>query len=227
MRRIAGAVIVAAVLSGLMVGAVQAQPYWSVWLEGGWANGNLNNTGSLSEVQNSHDGYIAGLQSQLRIYDEFGIGLGIRYTQKGGEGTIDSTFSIPNYANVTEQIGSAVVDIDMIEIPITFSYILDVGANSWVRAYMGPSINIIINSNVKGATSTQEVDQSLEGYIQTAEWAALFGVSYNYDFDKWAFLVDYRYVAGLTNLTDSETEEVKTQTHELVIGLGLRFGTYN
>ena len=115
----------------------------------------------------------------------------------------------------------------MIEIPITFSYILDVGANSWVRAYMGPSINIIINSNVKGATSTQEVDQSLEGYIQTAEWAALFGVSYNYDFDKWAFLVDYRYVAGLTNLTDSETEEVKTQTHELVIGLGLRFGTYN
>jgi len=226
MKRIAGAAIVVAVLGSLMAGSVQAQPYWNVWLEGGWSNGNLNNTGSLSDVSSTHNGYIVGLQSQLRIYDEFGIGLGVRYTQKGGEGTIDSTFSTPDY-NTTEQIGSAVVDIDMIEIPITLSYILDVGANSWVRAYLGPSINIIINSNLKGATSTQSVDESLEGYIQTAEWAGMFGVSYNYDFDKWAFLVDYRYVAGISNLTNDETVEIKSQTHELVVGLGLRFGTYN
>ena len=225
MKRIAGAVIVVAVLGSLMAGSVQAQPYWNVWLEGGWANGSLNRGGTLTEVENSHNGYIVGLQSQLRIYDAFGIGLGIRYTQKGGEGTIDSTFSIPNYGNVTEPIGSAVVAIDMIEIPITISWILDVGASSWVRAYIGPSINIVVNSHITGERSGQPIDDDLDSYIQSAEWAGMFGVSWNYDFDKWALMVDYRYVAGLTDLTDSD--DIKSQTHELVIGLGLRFGSYN
>jgi len=230
MKRIAGALIVAAVLGSLMAGAVQAQPYWNVWLEGGWANGKLNAGGTLTTVDQSHDGYIAGLQTQLRIYDEFGFGLGVRYTQKGGKGTIDTTYSVPNQANLTEQIGSAVVDIDMIEIPILFSYILDVGANSWVRAYLGPSINIVINSHVTGVRSGQPIDEDLDGYIQTAEWAGIFGASWNYDFDKWSLLVDYRFVAGITDLSSSDPdspEDVKSETHELVIGLGLRFGTYN
>ena len=38
-------------------------------------------------------------------------------------------------------------------------------------------------------------------------------------------MVDYRYVAGITDLTDSD--DIRSQTHELVVGLGLRFGTYN
>jgi opacity protein-like surface antigen len=223
MKRFAGVMFVAAVMA-LVVGSAQAQPYWNVWLEGGWSNSALNATSRLTETDQSHNGYLVGLQSQLRIYDEFAVGLGVRYTQKGGEGTIDSTFSTST-ANVTEPIGSAVVDIDMIEIPITISYILDVGVNSWVRFYFGPSINIIINSHLTGVRSGQPIDEDIDDYIQDAEWAGMFGVSWNYDFDKWALLVDYRYVAGLSDLTASD--EVKSQTHELAVGLGLRFGTYN
>lgn len=224
MNRVTSAAVVVAALCVMVAAPAQAQPYWNVWLQGGWTNAKLNPADKLTDEWSSINGYTVGVESQVRLWDAFGLGLGVRYVQKGGQGTIDSTYSIPNYKNVTETIGSAELTVDMIEIPITFSYIFDVGAFSWVRAYFGPSIGIVVNSNVTGDRDGQPIDDDISSYIQNAEYCYMFGASFNYDLTRFSLMIDYRYVAGLSDLT--EGDDVKTQTNELAVGIGLRWGDY-
>jgi len=225
MNRVTSAAVVVAALCVLVSVPAQAQPYWNAWVEGGWTRATLNPTSKLLNDFSSINGFAGGVQAQVRLWDAFGLGIGVRYVQKGGKGEIDSTFSIPNYKNVTETIGSAEVTVDEIEIPIVFAYIFDVGANSWVRAYFGPNIGIILKAHLTGERDGQAIDDDIGSYVQNAEYAYMFGASYNYDMTKFSLLVDYRYTAGLSDVT--EGDDIKTQTNELLVGIGIRWGHYD
>lgn len=227
-RKLIGSLLIVAVLLTAFVDEAPAdEARWDLFISGGGSNSVLNDRDKLVANDQSIHGVTVGVAFQLRIYDEFGIDAGIRYTEKGGAGTIDSTFTIPHSANVTKQIGSAVVELDYIEFPLLFAFIWETSYDSYLRGYFGPSINWLVSSKVTGVVEGQPFEGDLDGEISNAEWTVVVGASFNYNFGGWQALVDYRFVAGISGIENGAPDiSLNTQTHEFSLGVGFRLAGY-
>ena len=227
-KKMIAIVFVAAILATVVAGEAPAdEARWDLFITGGWSRGMINDRDKLVANDQEVNGYTAGVAAQLRIYDEFAIEAGVRYTQKGGKGTIDSTFSVPNFANVTQPIGSATVELDYIELPLLFAFIWETSYDSYLRGYFGPSINWLVRSHVTGVSGGQPIDQDMDDVLSNAEWTVVVGASFNYNFDSWQALIDGRWVMGLSSIDDvSEDIAMRTETWEFSLGVGIPLAGY-
>jgi len=221
------AILALAALSAPLADSACAQATWDIFVVGGWVNSQLNDKDKLAANDQTVNGYSAGVGAQIRPWPTFGLELDVRYTQKGGEGKIDSVFIAQN-ANAFDfegQVGQAVVELNYIEIPLLFSYILGTGANSWVRMYFGASVGILVSSNYTGVVDGAPVEGDLDGVVKNAEYSGLFGASFDYDFGSWQLLLDYRYVNGISGIEENGQDgSLNTETHSVVLGVGIPIG---
>jgi hypothetical protein len=227
-KRTIVSMFIMAALSAPLAGDARAdEARWDMFISAGWSNSLLNDRDNLVANDQSVNGGTYGVSFQLRIYDEFAIDAGIRYTEKGGSGTIDSTFSVPHFANVTQQIGAATVELNYIEFPLLFAWVIETSYDSYLRAYIGPSVAWLVSSKVTGVTSGQPFESDLDGEVSNAEWCGVVGASFNYNFGGWQALIDYRYVNGISGIENGSPEiSLNTQTHEFTLGVGFKLAGY-
>lgn len=216
-----------AVLAGLcvVVCLVQAkestaQPYWDLAISGGWNNASLSGGDAKLMAQDPLNTFNVGVAFLLRADEEFGFEFGIRYSRKGGTGTIDSTFAIPNFKNVTASIGDAEVTLDYIEIPLLLAGILPTGKTSYLRGYAGPSLGILVSADAKGTMNGEPYESDISDVLNNIDFAIAVGGSFVYEFGSWSAMADGRYVIGFTSIDKSDLDtDIKTQTWEASLGV--------
>lgn len=215
------ATAVAALMLWITAGNVSAQtwPEWDMFFLGGYTSGRLTGGSDRLLGEDHKDGFAGGVGVQLRMQDAYAVEIEIGYTRKGGGGTIDSTFAVPNLKDVTKAVGEADVSLDYIRIPIVLAGIMDVTNSSYLRLYAGPCLNLLTRAHLTGTVEGKGVDQDIKGTLQSAEVSGLIGASYVYDLETWRLIVDANYSEGFSKVTNAG--DIKTRTFALEAGVGI------
>jgi len=197
----------------------QTGPEYDLFLIGGYNHSNLTGGNDRLLGNDPDHGFIAGAGVQLRMQDTYAIDVGLRYAREGGGGTIDSTFAVPNLKDVTEAVGSADVVLDYVQIPIMFSFLQDLNESSYIRFFLGPSLNMLVRARLKGTASGKSIDQDIKHTMQSAQVAGVVGAGYVVDFDTWRLSADVSYSQGLSTVTNSG--DIKTRSFRATVGVGI------
>jgi opacity protein-like surface antigen len=201
---------------------VQAQPRWDLLVTGGWSNGNLSGGRDKLLGTETRSGFTAGAAALLRANDELGFEFAARFVQKGGTGTILETYSVPNFSNVTTEIGQASVELDYVHFDILIAGILDTSMNSYLRGYIGPSLGVLVSANVHGVADGEPFDADMKDKLKSVDWTPTVGASFHYDFGSVSAAVDGRYSMGIFSIDDSGGDyDIKTRTWQISLGIGI------
>jgi opacity protein-like surface antigen len=211
----------AALMLWITAGNVSAQtwPEWDMFFLGGYANGRLTGGSDRLLGQDHKDGFTGGVGVQLRLQDAYAVEIGLGYLRKGGGGTVDSTFAVPNLKDVTKAVGEADVSLDYIQIPIVLAGIMDLTNSSYLRLYAGPCLNLLTRAHLTGTVEGESVDQDIKSTMQSAEVTGLIGASYVYDLETWRLVFDANYQEGFSKVTNAG--DIKTRTFEIQAGVGI------
>lgn len=216
----ATAVALCAVAALTWVDDARSQPYWDMAITGGWNRASLSGGGAKLLGDDPLNKFNVGVAFLLRADEELGFEFGVRYSRKGGSGTIDTTYAIPNFKNVTAPIGDAEVTLDYIEIPILIAGILQTGESAYVRGYAGPCLGILVSADAKGVMSGEPYEEDISDTLDNIDFALDFGASFVYAFGAWSGMIDGRYAIGLNSIDDSNLDiEIKTRTWEVSLGV--------
>ena len=193
---------------------------WDLAITGGWNNSTLSGGAEKLLGSETLNMFNFGAALLLRVNEEVGFEFGVRFSRKGGTGTIDTTYSIPNFKNVTEQIGDAEVTLDFIEFPFLLAGMLPTGQSGYLRGYAGASLGILVNADVEGTLRGQDFEADISDLVKDIEFDIVLGASYVYEFSSWSAIGDGRYSLGLNSLDDSDLDMVlKTRTWEVSLGV--------
>jgi opacity protein-like surface antigen len=212
-------IILAGLLLACTANEVGAQAEWDFFALGGYTRGNLRGGSENLLGAESKNGFSAGVQAQLRLNDAYGFDVGLRYLRTGGGGIIDSTFAVYNFKDVVRPIGNAVVTLDYVELPATFVFFFDTTESSYLRAYLGLSLNILVRAHATGDVEGEPIDQDLKDSMQSAQGAGLIGAGYVYEFDSWRLIADAYYSQGLTKVTNEPN--IKARMFAVTFGVGI------
>jgi len=215
-------ILAAALIAGGPGEAVADEVEWDLFLYGGAATSSFVGTDARLLGEESRTGFVGGGGLFLRFYDEMGIEFGIRYAQKGSRGTILVQYSVPNFKNVPVAVGNAEFDIDYIEFPLVFAGVLEIGARSWIRAYGGPSINVLIKAHVTGTANGEPVDQDIDDVLRDVDYTGVVGATYKYGLSSFSLIADGRWVIGFRSInSDKDAFDIKTSTWNFTVGVGI------
>lgn len=201
-----------------------AQQSLDVIFYGGYTNSTFSGGNDKVLGEDSKNGFTAGAGIQLQLADYYGIEAGLRFARKGGGGVIDSTFVIPSVRRLTKPIGNADITLDYMEVPLSFVMLIDMNEASYFRAYLGPSINILLRARTTGEIDGEPIDEDIKSTMQTAHVTGFVGGSFVYKFTRLSVMLDARYSRGLTNVTDGP--DVKTTGFELAAGIAIPLASY-
>lgn len=211
-------------LVGLAATATPArsQPRWDLLATGGWSNGSLSGGRDKLLGTETRNGFTAGAAALLRVGDELGFEFAARYVQKGGTGTISETYSVPNFSNVTVEIGSASVELDYVQLDILIAGILDTSAKSYLRGYIGPSLGVLVKADVHGVVNGEPFDAEIKDKLKSVDWTPTVGASFHYDLGRVDAVVDGRFAMGISSIDDSGGDfDIKTRTWQVSLGVGI------
>jgi len=198
---------------------VFAQTGFDLFVLGGYAHGKLDGGADKVLGNKSKDGFTAGTNLQLRLADTYGVAIGLRYTRAGGGGLIDSTFIIPHFYKEYRAIGETEITLDRLEVPLVFIFFIDVTPTSYIRAYLGPSLNFVVRAHANGVVDGKPVEQDLKDTMQSSHVSGLVGAGYVYEYKRLRFMLDAVYSQGLTKVTNDP--DVKTRTYQIALGVGI------
>ena len=134
-------------------------------------------------------------------------------------GTIDSTFAIATFKDVTRAIGSADITLDYVEIPVVFVVFGNLSENSYLRGYIGPSVNILTRARMEGVIDHSPIDHDIKSDLQATQVSGVLGAGYTYEFKGWRLALDVRYWQGITKLVDGP--DIKTREFDAGVGVGI------
>ena len=199
-------------------------PSWEAIVYAGATDAHFTGAQAKSFVGNDRrQGFAGGVSFFLRTDKEFGVETGIRYAQKGGGGTFLRTFAIPNFKNVTAEVGTGEFRFEYIEVPLLFAGILDIGSNSHVRGYVGPSLNFLIRANLKGTIEGQSLDENVTDQFSDFDLGGNVGVAYRYSWDRVNLHVDGRWMVSMRSIEADETADPDIKNNVWTISVGLGF----
>jgi len=215
----------AGVLALALVAAItvplQAQPRWDLLVTGGWSNGNLSGGRDKLLGTETRNGFTAGAAALLRS-DEIGFEFATRYVQKGGTGTISETYAVPNFSNVTTEIGSASVELDYVHIDILIAGIFDTSTKSYLRGYIGPSLGVLLSADVNGVVNDEPFEAEIKEKLKPVDWTPTVGASFHYDLGRVSAVVDGRFSMGISSIDDSGGDyNIKSRTWQVSLGIGI------
>jgi len=215
------ALTAALVLAALASAPAHAQR-WDLLVSGGWSNGNLSGGRDKLLGTETRNGFTAGVGALLRADDELGFEFAARYVQKGGTGTISETYAVPNFSNVTEEIGQATVAADYVQIDILIAGILDTSAKSYLRGYIGPSLGVLVKANADGVIDGEPFEQDMKDNFKSVDWTPTIGASFHYDVGAVALVLDGRFSMGISSIDDTAGDhDIKTRTWQVSLGAAI------
>jgi hypothetical protein len=213
-------ICIAIVLVVVAFGAeARSQAEWDAFVAGGLTRGSLSGGSEGLLGEDTRYGFNIGLRFQLRMDQLYGFEAGVRYTRKGGGGTIDSTFAIATFKDVTRAIGSADITLDYVEIPVVFVVFGNLSENSYLRGYIGPSVNILTRARMEGVIDHSPIDHDIKSDLQATQVSGVLGAGYTYEFEGWRLALDVRYWQGITKLVDGP--DIKTREFDAGVAVGI------
>jgi opacity protein-like surface antigen len=163
----------------------------------------------------------AGLSFMLRVNQDYGFQADIRLTQKGGEGRIDIT----DYTGVNNGptiVGEGTTRLTYVEIPLMLAAHLATGEKHYLRAYGGPSFNILASASFEGEIEGQQQNVDIKEGVATFEYAIAIGGGWTYDAGKASVWIDGRWSLGLSSIDDTgKDRDITNQSWEFALGVGL------
>jgi opacity protein-like surface antigen len=213
-------IVLLATIGMMMMGfKAYAQQEWDLFAIGGFTRSTLTGGSDKLLGNEARSGFAGGIGLQLRMADYYGFELGLRYARTGGGGVIDSSFAIVATRRLTKPIGNADVNLDYVELPLTFLFLIDVNEASYFRAYIGPSLNILIRAHFSGVVDGQTVQENIKDSMQTSQVTILFGGSFVYNFKSFTAIADARYSQSVTAMTTGP--DIKSKVFAATLGIGI------
>jgi hypothetical protein len=176
-------------------------------IKGGITFGNIPNFAEDLDAQGADTemrmGLIAGGFAMMSFDDMFGLQVEGLFNQKGFE-----------YEFGADEFD---VRLDYIEIPVLFR--VQVAQAKGVYALVGPSFGF----NVKAASSSEigDIEQSVDIDDSIAGFEMSLAVAVGYQTGR--FLVEGRYMEGLTNVLENATDTMNYTTRTFAVLGGFRF----
>jgi hypothetical protein len=176
-------------------------------IKGGITFGNIPNFAEDLDAQGADTemrmGLIAGGFAMMSFDDMFGLQVEGLFNQKGFE-----------YEFGADEFD---VRLDYIEIPVLFR--VQVAQAKGVYALVGPSFGF----NVKAASSSEigDIEQSVDIDDSIAGFEMSLAVAVGYQTGR--FLVEGRYMEGLTNVLENATDTMNYKTRTFAVLGGFRF----
>jgi opacity protein-like surface antigen len=209
------------VLLGAAAGAARAQAEWDAFIVGGYTNGSLEGGSEKLLGNKNQQGFYSGVTLQLLMEDTYGFAVGVRYTRKGGGGTIDSTFAVSHYKNVTRAIGDGDITLDFVEIPLVVIIFADLNERSYFSGYAGPCIDILARAKLVGTDNGRAIDQDIKSTMQSIQLSGTIGAGYTYKFKSWDLMLDVHIWQGITKVVDGSNITTRDFSGGLGIGIPL------
>ena len=208
-------------LAATAASAQVVQPGSDLVLFGGGASSSFTGSDKALLGDGTRTGTTAGLGYVLRVNPDFGFEVDVRMTQKGGEGTIDIT-DYTGANNGPTIVGEGTTRLTYLEIPLMLAVQLGISKSSHLRAYGGPSINILVSANFEGVIQGQEQKVDINEGIKGNEVGLALGGGWTYDAGKASLWVDGRWSFGLASISDtSKDRDIKNQSWEFALGVGV------
>jgi hypothetical protein len=161
----------------------------------------LDDDGAEPEMRT---GFIVGGFAFMSFDDMFGLQVEGLYAQKGLE-----------YEFGTDEFG---YELDYIEIPVLFR--IQTAPDRGVYALVGPAFGFNINAEATSEVDDDEVSVDISDEVRGFELSFVAAVGFQMN----QFLVEGRYMEGLTNLLDDDVDdEVTYKTRTFAILAGFRF----
>ena len=157
-----------------------------------------------------------------RIGKVAGFETGVRYSQRGSRGRIDTRF-IPGYED-QGFIVDGTVKLDYIDLPFLVSGFWDFGKHVMVRAYGGGSFNFVTNATVEGTLDGSFFELEIKDAFNSFEIAGVLGASYSYLFTTATVYIDGRYTVSLQSIQSATIQDVRNSTIQLTVGVGIPLG---
>lgn len=212
------AVFLAATATGVY--AWDVQPGSDIVLSGGTSSASFSGSDKTFLGEGSRNGGLAGVGFVLRVNPDYGFAADVRITQKGGEGEVDITDYTQANTGPTI-VGEGTTSLTYVEIPLMFTMQLGVSQKSHLRAFGGPSFNILVSANFDGTIDGQEQNVDIKEGIKSFDYAIALGGGWVYDAGKASFWMDGRWVSSLTSIDDTGQErDIKNQSWEVALGVG-------
>lgn len=216
-------VLVAAVLLSALATGVRAwdvKPGSDIVLFGGTSSASFSGGDKNLLGDGTRDGGLAGLAFVIRVNPDYGFEADVRLTQKGGEGEVDITDYTQANSGPTI-VGEGTTSLAYVEIPLMFTAQLGVSRNSHLRAFGGPSFNVLVSANFEGTIEGQEQNVDIKEGISSFDYAIVLGGGWVYDAGKATVWIDGRWVSSLTSIDDTAAErDIKNQSWEVALGVG-------
>ena len=199
----------------------EVKPGTDVVLFGGVSHSNFTGSDKTLLGENSRTGSVVGLGFMLRVNEDFGFEADLRLAQKGGEGTVDITdYTGPN--NGPTIVGQGTTRLTYLEIPLMLVVMLPTGEDSHLRAFGGPSANVLTSANFEGTIDGQEQKIDLKDGIKGSEFGLVFGAGWCYDAGEASVWLDGRWAMGLSSIDDSgKHRDIKNQSWQFSLGVGI------
>ena len=215
-------VSVAIVMVAAAGASADVKPGSDVVLFGGASHSNFAGAdGKALLGSEKRIGYIAGLGLMLRLNEDYGFETGLRLVQKGGKGTVDVTdYTGPN--NGPTIVGEGTTRLMYAEIPLLLAVTFPTGTDSYLRAFGGPSFNILTSANFEGTIEDQQEKVDLKNGIKNLEAGFVFGAGWTYDAGEASMWLDARWDMGFRSIDDTgKDRDIKTQTWQFALGVGI------
>ncbi len=150
-------------------------------------------------------GFTLGGFASMSFDDMFGLQVEGLYTQKG----LKYEFGPDNFQ----------YRLDYIEIPVLFR--VQMARDNGVYALVGPAFGFNINAEAFLEDAPDDVEDSVDISDEVAGLEISFVAAVGYQMNR--FLIEGRYMEGLTNLLDDDIEAVTYKSRTFAILAGFRF----
>jgi opacity protein-like surface antigen len=213
------AVILAA--TAMTSAAEEAQPGIDIVLFAGASHSSFSGADNTLLGDGGITGATGGLGLMLRVNPDFGFEVDVRFTQKGGEGQVDIT-DYTGANNGPTIIGQGKTELTYAEIPLLLTFQLPTGEKSFLRAFFGPSFDILMNANFNGVIEGEQQDINIEDGVSDFEYAVVVGAGWMYDAGPASLWLDGRWAIALSSVDDTARDrDINNQTWEFALGVGI------
>lgn len=169
------------------------------------AFGGINSTGFAGDDPprgsfSSDIGYELGVIAEYHIFEDIAINIQPVYSNRSTQIQYDVKYQYEPYDSIR-------INFDNIEFPINVKVIAD-NQMSYVTA--GILFAIPVDAMAVNNTTGNEIliEERLASYV----WKANFGVGIQFHIGRPLMFIDLSYTQSLTNLTESEIEEINLKT---------------
>jgi hypothetical protein len=222
MRKSLPALLVALALFVTLIPSEAAAQLWTFRGSAGYSNSSFYG-GTKILGDEARNGIAAGITADYKreLGDVLSFEFGAFYVQKGAKGTIQYNPVDPEQPPIDFTFNGT-TKLDYLEFSFVLVAHIETSKDSEARLYMGPALGNLMSARADGVLDGETVDIDIKDSLESVEWGLIFGLGWSYYWEKIGVTIDLRNALGGTSIVGSSyPNDIKTRTHELLVGVAI------